>query len=155
MVIDVLERLRWWPPADKRARFARYAAGSVLATAVSAIVFAVGYRWLGLGPRLCSVAAFASGALVNFFASRFWAWGRRKLPGLGRDMLSYTAIALTTAALAAGITTLAERFAERIGASENSRTALVEVGYFSAYAVMFLVKFVVLDRFVFTPRRSR
>jgi putative flippase GtrA len=142
-------------PVGRRARFARYAMGSVLATAVSAVVFALGYRWIGLGPRTTSVTAFASGAVVNFSANRFWAWDRRRLPGLGRDLLSYAVIALATAAAASGITTLTESYAVRIGASDNYRTLLVEIGYFSSYAMMFMIKFVVLDRIVFTPRRSR
>lgn len=154
MTVDVPGKRRWRPPPHRRARFARYAAGSVLATAVSAVVFAVGYRWLALGPRLTSVAAFACGALVNFSASRFWAWGRRALPGLGRDALSYLAIAVTTATLSATVATLAERLAVRAGADDNFRTVVVEVGYFSAYAVTFVLKFAALDR-VFTARRSR
>jgi putative flippase GtrA len=142
---------RRWPRA---ARFARYTVGSVAATVVSAVVFALGYRWLGLGPRSTSVAAFACGAVVNFVVNRFWAWDRRRLPGLGRDLASYAVIALLTAGGAAGITTLAERYAVRVGASENYRAVLVEVAYFGAYALMFGVKFVLLDRLVFGRGRS-
>ena len=62
--------------------------------------------------------------------------------------------ALVTAAAAAGITTLAERYAVHVGASENYRALLVEVAYFGTYALMFGVKFVLLDRLVFGQRRS-
>jgi putative flippase GtrA len=154
MAVDIPGQRRGRPPGDRRVRFARYAAGSALATAVSAVVFAVGYRWLGLGPRLTSVAAFVGGALVNFSAGRFWAWNRRALPGLGRDALWYLAIAVTTTALSAAVATGAERLAVRVGADENSRAAVVELGYFSTCALMFVVKFAALDR-VFTARRAR
>jgi putative flippase GtrA len=122
---------------------------------VSAVVFALGYRWLGLGPGSTSVAANVCGAVVNFVINRFWAWDRRRLPGLGRDLASYAIIAVVTASAAAGITTLVERYAVRVGAGENYRAVLVEVAYFGTYALMFGVKFVLLDRLVFGHRRSR
>jgi putative flippase GtrA len=57
-------------------RFIRYAIGSGLATASSAVAFAIVYRVLGEGPRLASVTAFLAGAVVNFTSNRFWAWRR-------------------------------------------------------------------------------
>ncbi len=125
-------------------RFLRYAAGSALATAVSAVSFAVTYRAAGAGPQFASVTAFASGAAVNFVSNRFWAWSRRHRLGLGRDLAGYVTLAVSTALAAIGITTLTER--------HTDRWALVEASYFGTYALMFVVKFVLLDRVVFRSR---
>jgi putative flippase GtrA len=135
-----------------RTRFVRYAVGSALATGTSAVAFAVAYRPFHLGAALSSVAAFLAGALVNFLAGRFWAWGRRRRLGLGRDALGYGLVAVTTALAAAGVTAATEARAARVGVDDTMRTLLVEASYFAVYAATFLVKFALLDRVVFAPR---
>jgi putative flippase GtrA len=132
-------------------RFIRYAIGSGLATVSSAVAFAIVYRVLGEGPRLASVTAFLAGAVVNFTSNRFWAWRpvvrRRTRPGLGRDALFYAVVAVVSALAATGVTSLTH--AALADADPNRRAVLVEVSYFATYAVLFLLKFVVLDRLVF------
>ena len=128
-------------------RFLRYAVGSGLATLTSAAVFALVYRVLDEGPRLASIAAFLAGAVVNFTSNRFWAWQRRRRPGLGRDALLYAAVAVVSALAATGVTSLTH--AALADADPDRRAVLVEVSYFATYAGLFLLKFLVLDRLVF------
>jgi putative flippase GtrA len=125
----------------------RYAVGSGLATVTSAVAFALVYRVLGEGPRLASVTAFLAGAVVNFTSNRFWAWQRRARPGLGRDALFYAVVSVVSVLAATGVTSLTH--AALADADQNRRAVLVEVSYFATYAVLFLVKFLVLDRLVF------
>jgi putative flippase GtrA len=131
-------------------RFLRYAATSAVATGASATTFAVAYRLLHLGPLAASVAAFVSGAVVNFVGNRFWTWSLRQRQGLGRDGISYAVLAVTTALGAAGVTTLADRYSAQL--ADNERVIVVEAAYFATYAAMFLVKFVLLDRVIFVDR---
>jgi putative flippase GtrA len=127
-----------------RGRFVRYAVGSAFATGASAVTFAVAYRGLHAGPQVASVTAFAAGALVNFVAGRFWTWSRRHRLGLGRDLVGYLALAVTTALAAAVVTSVTERY--------TRAWLLVEASFFGTYAAMFLVKFVLLDRVIFRSR---
>jgi putative flippase GtrA len=128
----------------------RYALGSGLATVTSAVAFAVVYRVLGEGPRLASGTAFLAGAVVNFLAGRFWAWDRRERPGLGRDALRYAMVSVVTALAAAGVTSLTHALLR--DADPDRRAVLVEASYFATYAVLFVAKFLVLDRLVFRSR---
>ena len=134
------------------ARFLRYAVGSGLATLTSAVAFALVYRGLDQGPRVATGAAFLAGAVVNFTTNRFWAWKRRARRGLGRDVLSYATLAIA-AALAAAAATSATHALLR-DADPNRRAVLVEASYFATYALLFVVKFVVLDRLVFRSRHQ-
>jgi putative flippase GtrA len=134
------------------ARFVRYAAGSGLATVLSAIAFALAYRVLDQGPRVATGAAFLAGAAVNFTVSRFWAWNRSARRGLGRDALSYALLAVTAALAAAVVTTVTHGLLR--DADPDRRAVLVEASYFATYAALFLVKFVVLDRVVFRSRHQ-
>src|ERR1041384_978904 len=96
---------------------------------------------LHIGPWMSSLAAFASGALVNFVASRFWTWSRER-SGFGRDLLGYALIAVLTAGAATIVTTATE-------AHTNGNAVIVELSYFATYGAMFVVKFVLLDRVLF------
>ncbi len=137
-------------PPRHLARFLRYAIGSGLATLASGIAFAVAYRVLDQGPRVATGAAFLAGAVINFTANRYWAWNLRARRGLGRHALWYAALSVT-AALAAAVVTSGTHALLR-DADPDRRAILVEASYFATYALLFLIKFVVLDRVVFRSR---
>jgi putative flippase GtrA len=132
-------------------RFLKYALGSGLATLTSAAAFAIVYH-IGNEPRVASVVAFASGAVVNFIAGRFWAWERRARPGLGRDVVSFAVISVVSALAAAGVTSLTH--SALTDADPDTRAVLVEASYFATYAVLFMAKFLLLDRLVFRSRHQ-
>ena len=64
---------------------------------------------------------------------------------------------VVTALIATGASTLTDYATKDAGMDANTRTLLIEVAYFGAFAVTFVGKFLVLDRYVFagSPRRSR
>jgi putative flippase GtrA len=137
-------------------RFVRYSAGSVAASLVSAATLAIVFRGFGAGPQIASIAAFCTGALVAFVVNRLWAWERRERPGLGRDFVKYAVVAIVTALMALACTTIADAYAKDAGLTGLARLFVVEGAYFGSYAVTFVAKFVILDRFVFNaPGRSR
>jgi putative flippase GtrA len=140
------------PGRTRRGRFARYALGSAGAVLVSAVAFALAYRLFDLGPQLSSLAAFLAGALVNFTASRFWAWERRQRRGLRRDALGYALLALCCALTAAAVTSAVHAVLR--DADPGQRAVLVEASYFAVYAAVFLVRFVLLDRVLFRSRHQ-
>jgi len=130
-------------------RFIRYSAGSIVATLVSAVTFAIAFKVVGIGPVASPIASFATGALVAFVINRFWAWQHRDTPGMGGEFLRYWVVAIATALIATASTTVADHYAANAGLRGFSRLFVVEGAYFGSYAVTFVAKFVLLDRFVF------
>ncbi len=135
-------------------RFVRYATGSVLASLVSAATIVVGFGVVGLGASISAVAAFVTGATVAFLVNRFWAWRERASRGAGRDLVRYWLVAVITALIALACTHFADHYAANAGLTGFVRTAVVEGAYFGSYAVTFVAKYFVLDRFVFSPDRA-
>jgi len=138
-------------------RFLRYAVGSAAASLVSAVTLALVYQGMGLDPRVSSIAAFCAGALVNFLIYRFWAWRATAESGsaaVRRDFLKYAVVAIGTALVALGTTTIADNWARSAGLSASLRTLVVEGSYFGAFGVMFIAKFLILDRYVFRARAA-
>ena len=139
------------------AHLARYAVGSLTASVVSFIVLtSLSWRHT-VPPAVGTVIAFVAGALVNFAVFRFWAWRHtlvREAGALGRDFLKFSAVALAAFFIALGATTFAGSYADRAGFSSAQRTLLIDAAYFGSFAVMFVLKFVILNRFVFAERHS-
>ena len=129
-------------------RFIRFALGSGAATLTSGAAFYLVFH-LGAPAVAASVCAFATGFVINFLAGRFWAWNRRGAAGLGRDALSFLALAVSTALAATTVTSLTDHYARRSAALNTHLALVVEGAYFATYAAVFLVKFTVLDRVVF------
>jgi len=127
----------------------RYGIGSGLAALTSAVVFAL---VLDHGPRLATASASVAGFLINFSANRFWAWNRRARRGLGRDMLSYGALAVAAGVAAAVVTSVTHALLR--DADPDRRAVLVEASYFATYGLLFVVKFLVLDRVIFRSRHQ-
>ncbi|MBE9373201.1 GtrA family protein [Saccharopolyspora sp. HNM0983] len=130
----------------------RFAAASVVATAISQVVFLLSYS-LGAAPVVATVAAWLAGAVPNFALNRR-TWGNRGRVGLRGQLLRYGTISVLTALLAAAATHLAEGLAHSAFPDERSaQVAVVWAAFAGTYAAMFVLKFFLIDRLVFTRDR--
>ena len=128
--------------------WAKYSASSVIAGLISELAFVICY-WVGIAPLVATVVAFVAGALPNYVLNRRWAWGRTGRADKRRELLPYAIIVTVTAAAAALTTTAADRFIHSRIESHGWQTVLVSAVFLGTYGVMFILKFVLFDRFVF------
>lgn len=144
----VTGRARYW------RLISRFAAASVVATGISQVVFLLSYS-LGATAVISTVLAWLAGAIPNFTLNRR-TWGGGGREALRGELLRYGLISVGTALLAAGATHLAEIAAT--SAFPDTRPAQVAVvwgAFIGTYAVMFVIKFVLIDRLVFTRPQQR
>ncbi|PKW19305.1 GtrA family protein [Saccharopolyspora spinosa] len=145
---STIARYRYW------RLLSRFAAASVVATGISQLVFLLSYS-LGATPVLATVLAWLAGAIPNFVLNRR-TWGGGGRAALRGEILRYGAISVGTALLAALATHNAEALAHALFPAARAAQVVVVWGAFlGTYAVMFVVKFFLVDRLVFTARRSR
>jgi putative flippase GtrA len=132
--------------------WAKYSAASVVATVISQTAFALCY-WFGTAPITATLVAWVTGTTPNYLINRRWTWGHTGRPG--RELLPFTIIAVTSAVLAAIVTTVTDRIVQDTIDSHLWKTVLVSGSYLGTYGVLFVLKFVLLDRYVFAkPARS-
>jgi putative flippase GtrA len=137
---------------SKLLRWAKYSTASVVATVISQTAFALCY-WFGTAPIIATLVAWVSGTTPNYLINRRWTWGHSGRPG--RELLPFTIIAVTSAVLAAIVTTVTDRIVQDTIDSHLWKTVLVSASYLGTYGVLFVVKFVLLDRYVFAkPAQS-
>ncbi|MFC4002162.1 GtrA family protein [Prauserella oleivorans] len=134
------------------ARLVRAATSSVLATAISQVTL-IGLLWWGATPTVASAVAFVAGAIPNYFVARRWAWNRKGKPQVKGELLPYLAVIGLGALASVGLTTLAGMITEPLEISGFTRIIVLDAAYLIGYALVFVIKFALLDRLVF--RRPR
>jgi putative flippase GtrA len=146
---DTYQRLRASPFVVK---ITRYALGSVIALGTSVIVFAILYV-LHVGTTLDSLLAFAAGAIPNWILNRRWAWERDGKVEIAREVIGYAAVSLLAVAASSATTGwINSDVANGIPAHTGLRVTIVTGGYVLVQAVLFVIKYVIYDRWVFAGR---
>jgi putative flippase GtrA len=139
----------------KRIRlWGRYTGASMIAGVISEAVFVVAY-WFGAVPLVASLLAFVAGAVPNYLMNRYWAWRRRGRPDRMREVLPYAMIVVVTALTAILVTTAADRWVRDHVTAHPVQVILVSAAFLATYGTMFILKFVLFDRFIFVDRAAR
>lgn len=124
----------------------RYLGGSVVATVCSELAFVLLYGPLGVGTFWASLLGWLAGAVPNYWLNRTWTWQRTGRPSFRRELLPYLVIIGVTLVLATGVTHGLDDVLRGAGTSASLRVTLVAVAFFGVYVVMFVLRFLLLDR---------
>ncbi len=157
VVSDLYTRLGALPLARRlsqtayAAKVTKYAIGSVIALATSIVVFAVSYVILGGHPTTCSILAFFAGAIPNWILNRRWAWKLKGRADFLREIVAYVAISgVVLVASSVGTTAMQHWVLKHVPEGHGLRAILVTGAYVFVQAVMFVVKFVIYEKWVFS-----
>jgi putative flippase GtrA len=148
MLAERIAALRRSPLAG---RATRYTIGSVIAAAVSVVVFAV-LLLVGVGTTVCSILAFVAGAIPNWILNRRWAWQRQGRPVFAREVFAYIVISLLTLVAASAATAWTKGEVPSLTASHGLRVALVTASYLAVFALLFVFRFALYEVWIFSGR---
>jgi putative flippase GtrA len=151
---DVRHRTTEQPRRRGWARLGRAAVTSVAATVVSQIALLAVLATGGV-PVLASTLAWAAGAVLNFVVTRRWVWGRTGRPRVRRELLPYLVVIGLGGLASVGLTTLAGSLLTPLNLPHLWWVVLVDGAYVASYALVFVVKFTLLDRLVFGRDAAR
>ncbi len=126
------------------AKVWRYVTGSVVATLCSEVAFLLLYGALHAAPVVASALGWLAGAVPNYWLNRTWAWGRRGRPDLVGELLPYVSIVLSTLLLASVATSVVHD--ALVDTGHGLRTVLVGGTFLAVYGVVFVLRFLLLDR---------
>jgi putative flippase GtrA len=130
----------------------KYAIGSVIALATSVIVFALLYVALGgKHTTICSIGAFVAGAIPNWILNRRWAWKIKGEVAFLREIVAYIAISgVVLVASSLGTGAMQSWVKGHVTPHHGVRVILVTGAYVFVQAVLFVVKFVIYEKWVFS-----
>lgn len=134
-------------------KIAKYAIGSMLALATSVVVFALLLLVGSNNTTIDSTAAFVAGAIPNWILNRRWAWERTGNIEVVREVIGYLAVSIAALAASSVGTGLTQDWVRHhVAAGTGLHTFLITLAYVIVQALLFVVKFVIYDRWVFAGR---
>jgi putative flippase GtrA len=139
---------RW---IGKAPQWMRYAAGSIIATALSQIALTVAYGLLGATAVVASIVAFFAGTIPNYYLNKAWAWSGQKVSHR-RVLVPYLLVIVVTNVAAIAMTLAADSVVRSHIRSDGPRTLLLDLAYVTSNGLMFIVKCLLFDGFLFKPR---
>ena len=125
-------------------KLSTYTAGSVVAAGCSELALLLCYAVLHLPPAVAALVGWLCGAVPNYWLNRRWTWRRRGRPDARRELLPYVLIVLGTLAMAMLVTRAVDAGLSDAGAA--ARTTWVAAAFLGVYVVMFLLRYLLLDR---------
>ncbi|MGA9857812.1 MAG: GtrA family protein [Solirubrobacteraceae bacterium] len=151
MVYDLLGRARSSALAGK---ITRYAIGSVIALVTSIVVFALMYV-MGINTTTCSIGAFVAGAVPNWVLNRRWAWQVQGQVAFLREIVGYVVVSIVALVASSAATGFTNSQVASIPAHHGLRVLIVTGSYVLVQAALFVGKFVIYERWVFSGRSLR
>lgn len=144
---------RLLPGRTLSIRFSKFTASSILSTLLSQATLTGLYGWGHTSATIASLVAFVVGAIPNFLINWKWTWRRNGRPALVRELLPYVVIIVAGGLAATGLTTLTDHVIAPLLTNHVWRTVILDIVYLASYAVLFVVKFALLNK-VFAIRRQ-
>jgi putative flippase GtrA len=130
----------------------KFAISSGVAAATSAVVFPVLYV-AGLHTTLCTVIAFFAGAIPNWTLNRRWTWKVEGRVAFGREIVAYLVISATTLVILSLVTGWTNNWAKHhVAPHHGLRAILVTGSYFSVLALLYGVRFMLYEKWIFSGR---
>jgi len=135
--------------------FSRFAAGSAVATVCSQLTFLLLFGFAGASATVAGALAFLAGAIPSFVMHRYWAWQRAGHIAVRVELLPYLAVIAFNGLVATSVTTGVDHAFGAGVDDHGARTVLLAVVFGASYLLLFVVKFVLLDRLVFGAATRR
>jgi putative flippase GtrA len=138
---------------SRAGQLVRYGSVSVVATATSLVTLTalVGTRLLA--PAAANVVATCVGMIPSFELNRRWVWRRTGRPSLTRQIVPFVVLSLAGLFLSTAAVQVAASYADRAGWSHAVTTLAVIAANLTAFGLLWIAQFVILDRFLFRPIR--
>jgi putative flippase GtrA len=90
----------------------------------------------------------------GYHVNRRWTWGRRDASDLWREMLPFWVLAFTGLALSTLAVGVVDSWASSAHLESTTRTAAVLGAHLSGFGALWVVQFILLDRFLFARRSA-
>jgi putative flippase GtrA len=136
------------PSRTAGVRFSKFTLSSIVSTALSQLALTGLYGLGHANATVATVVAFVVGAIPNFLINWKWTWGRNGRPALVRELVPYLTIIVIGGLAATGLTTLSDHELAPLITNHAWRTVTLDVTYLASYAVLFVVKFALLNKVV-------
>lgn len=125
-------------------RLWRFGAVSVMNVVITQVLLISLYQWTRFGATSANVIAVGVSSIPAYLVNRRWVWQRRGTHSLTREIAPFWAYTFAGLALSTAAVTAVDRLWESAIA--------VSLANITAFGVLWVTKFVLLDRWLFAER---
>jgi putative flippase GtrA len=154
-VIRWVRPLRRWSATPGGRKAIRYLLVSSVNVVLGEAVLGLSYLVLHWSVVAAAVVAVVVATVPAYFLNRTWVWGRTGRSHLVKEVIAFWALALVYLGLSVGAAQAAHAVAVRLTGSRSLQTLILMCAILFASAVLWLLRFLVLDALVFPERGSR
>ena len=140
-----LDRVR----SPEGRKLMRYSMVSVIAVIVNQVVLMIAFGILKWPATTANVWAVCISAIPSYYLNRAWAWGKRGRSHLLKEVVPFWAMALLGLVLSTWAAGFAERQAPKVTDSHFGTTVIVMAATLTAFGVLWVGKFVILNKLMF------
>jgi putative flippase GtrA len=133
-------------------RVARCLSVSVFTTLVSLTTLAILTSAFGVTPWRANVVATAVGTVPSYQLNRRWVWRLRGASDMRREVAPFWALSLTGLLVSTLAVDRADRLASTLGITGVVRTGSLLAANVTAFALLWVGQFLLLDRVLFRHR---
>ena len=130
-------------------KLVRYGSVSAVSTTVSLTVLGVLVAGRVMVPGWANVVATAAGTVPSFELNRRWVWNKTGPRSVATEIAPFCALSFLGLALSTLAVAIAGVWADHAAVDTATRTLVVEGANVSAFGLVWLGQFVVLDRVLF------
>ncbi len=128
-------------------KLVRYTAVSLISAATSLVILTIVYGVLRLWTEVISVLfSNVMAGIPSYFLNRQWVWGKSGRSHIWREVLPFWVMSLTGIGFALFTANVAHNFADAHHLHHLARTALVVGANVAAFGILWVLKFLILNR---------
>lgn len=142
-----------WSRAPEGKKFIRYSMVSVVSVITYEILL---FITLGLlhweSARNANIFAVTVSAIPSYYLNRAWAWGKSGRSHFMKEVVPFWGMALLGLVFSTWIADFAKTFADEHTSVHLLRTFIVMMGGLAAFGVLWVAKFVILNKVLFAHK---
>ena len=134
------------PAPPRKARVLRYALLTVFGAPANFLLYAGLLRYTAMGAALATVVAALFVIVPKFFLSKLWVWRASTNEHLRREIVVYLLVTFGSLAFATAVGAILD--------ANGARDSMLVAGNLASFTLMWVLRFVILDRYGFISVRS-
>ena len=127
----------------------KYSAVSAISVVIGETCLVIFQLVLGMSPGWANLAAAAVATFPSYELNRTWAWGKSDKSHLWKEVVPFWALAFVGLALSEVTAIGAGNYADHRHWTHNGRGLLVAVVVLATYGVLWIGKFVIINKLLF------
>lgn len=138
-----------WAKSPEGRKWVRYSMVSVVAVLCSQVILALTFGVLHWSARSANMTAVGLSAVPSYWLNRAWVWKKTDRSSMLREVVPFWAMAFIGLVFSTWAADFAATHASSLSSSRGVQTVIVMAASLAAFGVLWIGKFVVLNRVLF------